>query len=142
MGAELRGRELRYLLTTLLRSAQRPLTVGELVAGCEAEGVVFSGRASKVVSDALRWEVGWGRVRRLSRGVYCYGEAPRSTVHWIARRVAIVRAHLARARAGERLVLPWPTRWATSMPPVGAVESVPPVSLGPPAALVPVPRLE
>ena len=107
---ELRGRDLRYVLTTLLREARRPLTVAELVARCEdVEGISFDGRASKIISDALRWEMGWNRVRRLSRGVYCYVGAPRSTEHWIRRRVTALRVYFAQLRVGEVVPFPWPT---------------------------------
>ncbi len=106
---ELRGRDLRYVLTTLLREASRPLTVAELVARCEAEGIAFRGRASKIISDALRWEMGWNRVRRLARGVYCYAGAPRSTEHWIRRRVRALRVYFAQLHAGEDVRFPWPT---------------------------------
>ncbi|MGI9613184.1 MAG: hypothetical protein ACR2QO_09765 [Acidimicrobiales bacterium] len=92
---EIRGRPLRYLLTTLLREAGRPLSVRELVSLCAAEGVVFSGRASKIVSDALRWEIPWGRVVRLRRGIYRIAPMPRSTSHWIRVRVRALRGHLA-----------------------------------------------
>lgn len=85
-GRALRGRPLRYLLITLLADEDRPLEVKELIAGCVANGVVFDGRASKVVSDALRWEIRSGRVVRLRRGVYSLGVVPRSTMHWIRRR--------------------------------------------------------
>jgi hypothetical protein len=87
---------LRYLLTTLLAEAGRDLSVAELVARCKGEGVVFRGRASKIVSDALRWEINWGRVARVRRGVYRFARMPRSTRSWIARRVRDLRAYLAR----------------------------------------------
>ena len=110
---ELRGQPLRYLLTTLLSEAGGPLTVPELVTRCESEGVVFRGRASKIVSDALRWEIGWGRVVRIRRGVYRFASMPRSTQHWIARRVGEWRAYLLRPRvsgmASARPVSPWPS---------------------------------
>lgn len=104
------GRQLRYLLTTLLLEAGRPLTVRELVERCESEGVVFERRASKVVSDALRWEIGWCRVTRMSRGVYRAYRwmIPRSTGQWIAKRVGQLRAYFAglRTLAVESLWLP------------------------------------
>jgi len=106
---EIRGRHLRYLLTMLLREARRPVTVAELVELCHAEGVVFSGRASKIISDALRWEIGWRRVRRLRRGVYCFVGAPRSTEHWIRTRVAQLRDYLSLSRDGIAVPFPWPT---------------------------------
>jgi hypothetical protein len=105
----IRGRQFRYLLTTLLKEARRPLTVAELVVLCEAEGVVFAGRPSKIVSDALRWEIGWRRVTRVSRGVYRFLRAPRSTTQWIRRRVTELRDYLAATRAGTAVPFPWPT---------------------------------
>lgn len=104
------GRPLRYLLTTLLLEAGRPLSVRELVALCEREGVVFEQRASKVVSDALRWEIGWCRVTRMSRGVYRASRwmIPRSTRQWIAKRIVQLRTYFAglRTHAFESLWLP------------------------------------
>lgn len=106
---EIRGRHLRYLLTTLLMEAQRPVTVAELVELCHREGVVFTGRASKIISDALRWEIGWRRVTRVRRGVYRFVSAPSSTKHWIRRRVALLREYLASSWAGIVVPFPWPT---------------------------------
>lgn len=89
------GRPLRYLLTTFLLEAGSELSVRELAAMCERQGVVFDGRASKVISDALRWEIGWGRVRRVRRGVYagCGADIARSTRRWIASRAAQLRVY-------------------------------------------------
>ncbi len=89
--AILRGRPLRYLLVTILADARGPLTVPELIARCQREGVVFDGRASKIISDALRWERRSGRVTHVARGVYVIGRVPASTGRWIARRVEQVR---------------------------------------------------
>ncbi len=82
----LRGRPLRYLLVKILADAQHPLTVAELIVLCGDEGVVFDGRASKLISDALRWEQRAGRVKRPQRGVYTIGRVPRSTMRWIKQR--------------------------------------------------------
>ncbi len=106
---ELRGRDLRYVLTTLLREARRPLTVAELVDRCETEGITFRGRASKVISDALRWEIGWNRVQRITRGLYRYLDAPRSTHYWIRRRVRALRTYFTHLRTGDVQPFPWPT---------------------------------
>ena len=92
------GRELRYLLTWRLRKAGGPMSVADLVTWCDQIGVVFDGRASKVISDALRWEVIWKRVTRLSRGIYCFARVPRSTWVWIRRRAEAVMAHVLWAR--------------------------------------------
>ncbi len=61
------------------------MTVAEMVELTAAHGFTLTGRASKVISDALRWEVARGRVVRTGRGVYEYGRAPRTT----ARRIRI-----------------------------------------------------
>lgn len=111
---QVRGRDLRYILTTLLREAGRPLRVAELVVLCEGEGIVFTGRPSKVISDALRWEIGWRRVARLSRGVYRYMAAPRSTRYWIGRRVRQLRLYLAQLAAGLDVAFPWAPSWGYS----------------------------
>ena len=84
----MRGRPLRYVLVQLLHNSHGAMTVRDLIAGCEAAGVVFDDRASKLISDALRWEVRRGRVSRLARGVYAFAGAPRSTMWRIRRRVA------------------------------------------------------
>jgi hypothetical protein len=89
-GRELRGRGLRFLLLdVLLRRGQA--SVGEMVEVLVEQGHVFRGRPSKVVSDALRWEVGHGRVVRVARGVYRVGRVARSRV----RRVGILAVRSA-----------------------------------------------
>lgn len=105
---EIRGRQLRYLLTSILREADQPLTVAELVERCEDQGVVFTTRPSKLISDALRWEIGRRRVRRVSRGVYCYAGAPRSTRYWIRSQVREIREYLSLIQEGVTVRYPWP----------------------------------
>jgi hypothetical protein len=46
----------------------------------------------KAVSDALRWEIARGRVRRLARGVYGPAHLPRGTEYRIINRVRELRA--------------------------------------------------
>jgi hypothetical protein len=65
------GRGLRMILVDELRR-RADMTVAELVTVIHGHGFSLGGRASKVISDALRWEVAAGRVQRLSRGVYRY----------------------------------------------------------------------
>ncbi len=49
-------------------------------------GFDLGGRASKIISDALRWETRRGRVIRIGRGRYRFSHAARST----ARRIGIL----------------------------------------------------
>ena len=74
----LRGRGLRFVMLHHIRR-RKVTTVAELVQVLRAEGYDLGGRESKVVSDALRWEVARGRVVRRRRGVYAYGRTPAST---------------------------------------------------------------
>jgi hypothetical protein len=99
---EVRGIELRYLLTTYLFD-HRQATVDELVEALTYQGFRVSGRASKSVSDALRWEMAHGRVIRLRRGRYGPAWMPRATEHRIDQRVKALRAKVAEMslRAGH-----------------------------------------
>jgi hypothetical protein len=90
-GIELRGIELRYVLTWYLSHHGRA-TVSELVEALGRYGFAVRGRPSKSVSDALRWEMGRDRVRRIGRGVYGPRYIPRSTEYRIHQRVLALRA--------------------------------------------------
>jgi hypothetical protein len=90
-GKVLRGVELRYVLTWTL-GRDGPATVPELIDALDQDGFVIAGRASKAVSDALRWEVRYDRVRRLGRGRYGPGGMPRSTEYRIHNRVLVLRS--------------------------------------------------
>jgi hypothetical protein len=85
------GVELRYVLTFYLFQ-QGPKTVPELIEALEYQGFGIPGRASKSVSDALRWEVAHARVMRLDRGRYGPNEMPRGTEYRIRQRVLALRA--------------------------------------------------
>jgi hypothetical protein len=82
--------ELRYVLTMHL-AHNGPSTIADMLDALTRQGFGFRGRASKAVSDALRWEVARGRVRRMGRGVYGPREIPRSTAHRIHHRVMASR---------------------------------------------------
>jgi len=101
------GRGLRHFLVSVLANASRPVSVGELVERVAAEPARLSGRPSKVISDALRWEVGRGRVRRERRGVYVFLRAPSSTRRWIERRARELRGLLARRASGDPATFVW-----------------------------------
>jgi hypothetical protein len=87
---QLHGIELRYVLTLRL-SQHGPATIAELIDALTWHGFCLRGRASKAVSDALRWEIGRGRVRRLRRGLYGPDYIPRATEYRIINRVLALR---------------------------------------------------
>jgi hypothetical protein len=87
----LRGIELRYALTMHLVH-HGPATIAELIDALSHHGFCVHGRPSKAVSDALRWEIEHGRVRRLARGRYGPAYIPRSTEYRIHQRVLALRS--------------------------------------------------
>lgn len=88
------GVELRYALTFYL-AQHGPATIVELIDALEYYNFDIPGRASKSVSDALRWEAAHGRVRRLARGRYGPGAIPSGTEHRIRTRVLELRDEAA-----------------------------------------------
>ncbi len=86
----LQGIDLRYMLAVNL-NIHGSASIFELIEQLDYQGFSIPGRASKTVSDALRWEMRRGRVRRLRRGVYGPGQMPRSTEHYIHARAAALR---------------------------------------------------
>jgi hypothetical protein len=91
---QLRGIELRYALTEFLFQ-HGAKTVAELIEALDYQSFEIPGRASKVVSDALRHEIARGRVVRLKRGRYGPGDMPRATEHRIHQRVMNLRDEAA-----------------------------------------------
>lgn len=87
---QLHGIELRYVLTLHLVQ-HGPATVTELIDLLGWHGFCVRGRPSKAVSDALRWEIGRGRVRRLRRGLYGPAYIPHATEYRIISRVLALR---------------------------------------------------
>ena len=83
-----RGIVLRSALVLVLLDRGGPTTVRELVSELGRCGVVTLGRPSKAISDALRWEVGRGRVRRVSRSTYVIDRVSRQTAWRMRRRLA------------------------------------------------------
>ncbi|MCV7281832.1 hypothetical protein H7J88_19585 [Mycolicibacterium flavescens] len=90
----LRGTELRHVLTTYL-AVHGPSSVDALLELLDYHLFTVAGRPSKTVSDALRWEVRRGRVRRLRRGHYGPGAMPRSTEHYIHQHALDLREEAA-----------------------------------------------
>jgi hypothetical protein len=56
---QLRGIELRYVVTMHLLK-HGPASISELAEAVAWQGFAVAGRASKSISDALRWEMGYG----------------------------------------------------------------------------------
>ena len=86
----IRGIELRYILTNYL-SLHGECTIDELIRAVRRMGFGVSGRPSKAISDALRWEVRLGRVVRRGRAMYGPGYVPRGTEYRIENRVWALR---------------------------------------------------
>jgi hypothetical protein len=105
---EVSGVELRHLLTTYLFD-HGPATVEELLDALTYQGFKVSGRSSKVVSDALRWEIAHGRVIRPTRGRYRPARM-RATEYRIDQRVKALRAQVAQLslRGGHNGPAPLP----------------------------------
>jgi hypothetical protein len=59
------------------------MTVAEIVEALRRLDVDVPGRASKTISDALRWEIRRGRVRRTAQATYVFGRMPPSTGRWM-----------------------------------------------------------
>ena len=85
---DLRGRNLRYSLLTLMWQAGRPCSITELMGQLEELGLVIGGaNPVKTVGDVLRWETTKGRVVRVGRGRYEALPRPESTTRRHATRL-------------------------------------------------------
>lgn len=102
----LRGTDLRYVLTRLLRLNGQS-TVTELVAALDAWNFTVPGRPTKTVSDALRWEMQHERVWRRGWGRYSAAGMPRGTEHRIITRVKALRAEAESLRGGHSAPHDW-----------------------------------
>lgn len=99
LARRIEGVELRYVLTDLIHGPERAeWTVAQLVDELDRSGFTLYGRASKAVSDALRWEVGRGRVVRVGRSRYRPGTIPGTTRRRIRSRARARRVGAERAR--------------------------------------------
>lgn len=86
------GLRLRELLVLILLREAAPMTIAALAAAVEARGFRIEGRAGKVVSDQLRYELARGRVRRLGRGLYVVDTVTRQARWRMERRIAALHA--------------------------------------------------
>ena len=125
----LRARALRYVLLDEL--SRRPeMSVAAMVGLLTGYGFTFTGHPSKVISDALRWEVGHGRVTRLRRGVYRYRHAPSTTLRRVRILARRCRAYVTARRRGET---PPPTPPNRRLDPYHPPQPAPiPPAVGPP----------
>lgn len=78
-------------MLTMQLAVHGPATITELMDALKWHSFSVRGRPSKAISDALRWEIEHGRVRRLGRGRYGPGCMPRGTEHRIHQRVLALR---------------------------------------------------
>jgi len=94
---------LRSLLVTILLAHGGPCSVAQLTNALAAHGVVTKGRPSKAISDALRWEISRGRVRRVGRGAYVASVVPRTTAWRMRQRsaTAVLHGEPNRSHAGS-----------------------------------------
>jgi hypothetical protein len=76
-----------------------PATVVDLVDMLDHHGFDVAGRASKAISDALRYEIAHGRVRRLRRGRYGPASMPRATEYRIHQLALALREEAAALNA-------------------------------------------
>jgi hypothetical protein len=83
----LSGRLLRYAAAVALFEGERTMTLAELVAAIQAQGIVVLGDPRKSVSDSLRWEMHKRRAMRVSRGRYRSLGLARSTHRWMREQV-------------------------------------------------------
>ena len=83
---QLRGINLRSWIILQL-PATGTITVAQLVERLHHSGLTVTDRASKAISDALRWETRRGRAVRLERGRYALGRLARTTRHRMRRRL-------------------------------------------------------
>ena len=95
---ELRGINLRAWLVPTTTDSGGVVSVAELVDGLDTPSYGYAGRASKTISDALRWEVRNGRLRRLGRGCYALGRLSRSAKYRMRNRLRAVRARMHQRR--------------------------------------------
>lgn len=89
----IRGLRLRELLVLILSRHTAPMTVGALVAAVDDHGFRIEGRAGKVVSDQLRYELARGRVHRVGRGLYVAGTVTRQARWRMQRRIAALHTY-------------------------------------------------
>lgn len=94
----LRGYQLRCVLT-LHVFQNGPATVVDLIDMLDYHGFDVAGRAAKAISDALRYVIAHGRVRRLRRARYGPVSMPRATEYRIHQLALALREEAAALNA-------------------------------------------
>ncbi len=126
----LSGKQLRWVVCVLLHDAGKTMSVHDIVTVLQSTGYVIAGRPGKTVSDALRWEVGRGRVVQAKRGSYSAGFMQRSTEYSMRRRVAsIAPVASVASQDGLSLVAPSAADAALDAAPDVAPDALPPIDL-------------
>ena len=97
------GLRLRSVLVLAMLEHGRPMQVPELAAAVRRAGFAISGRPSKTIADALRWEVRRGRVVRVERGLYRAWYVAGVTRHRMRARVAALPHGRSAVAAGGRV---------------------------------------
>ena len=92
----IRGRHLRYLVVLVLDRSGLDLSPSEIDDRIRRAGFRSPGRPGKAVSDALRWAVANGQVRKVRRGRYAARHVTKQTRHRYRRRIAAHRTILGR----------------------------------------------
>ena len=106
----LRGRGLRWVLLDELKR-HHELSVAAMAGTLAGHGFHLGpGRASKLISDALRWEVRRGRITRPTRGVYRWVGATQATTRRIAILARRSRDWIAAVRS-QQTPAPFPQTW-------------------------------
>ncbi|CAM3927555.1 hypothetical protein [Smaragdicoccus niigatensis] len=95
MALELRGTNLRHFIIGEARKRDF-ISIAEVIRAAEEQGFSFSGRPSKAVSDALRWETRRNRMRKLDRGEYRIGCIPPTSEKRIDERLRLLKVAVGR----------------------------------------------
>ena len=112
----LRGRGLRWVLLDELKHHPQ-LSIAQMVTIVAGHGFHLGpGRPSKIISDALRWELRRGRIQRPTRGVYRW----RGTTPATSRRITILatraRTWITHVRH-QQTPPPFPPKWRRARKP-------------------------
>ncbi|WP_341250438.1 hypothetical protein [Euzebya pacifica] len=86
---------MRELLVIVLLESGGTWSCAELADTVEERGFLIAGRAGKVISDQLRYELPRGRARRVGRGRYVVGTVTKQAKSRMNARLRALRATAA-----------------------------------------------